>query len=283
MTLSRRFVSATLALTISTILWTGRGGLAFAGTINIGDGAAGVNPLGTLAPQDPVLVGDGTNLSVSIQGSAEVTDHILLALLIPNNTTDFFGGVNPLGAITIYPDFPGAPAATPGSSAFVGAGGFIGLGASGMTGTDQGSGFWGVYDTTTTSELNDFLDPYFSNSNNTTNFTAFDASLGVAALSNVTNYGVYTLMLTTGAMTSDNGNKALVDIAIANGLPLGTIAVALSDRPDSTVWTNAGGVNKTLIVSITDDPIATPEPASLFLIGSALTTLGARRWRKQRS
>jgi hypothetical protein len=35
----------------------------------------------------------------------------------------------------------------------------------------------------------------------------------------------------------------LVDIMIPGGLPQGSIAVALSDNLNSTVWTNDGGVN----------------------------------------
>jgi hypothetical protein len=271
MALSRRLISLMVVLQ-SLVCWVSFGGVAFAGTINIGNGATGTNPLGALFPQDPVLIGDGSDISISVQGAASVTNTILLALLVPNNTTDLFGATDPLGAITVYGSFPGAPTGT-GSSAFVGTG-FGGLGAG--SAVYHGNGFWGDYNTVTTTFLSSFLDSHFNSSNNSSNFVGFDNSLGVGALHNVGQFGVYTFAITTGPLTG-HGNEGLVDIGIAGGLPRGTIAVALDDTLDSTVWTNAGGVNAGVSVQAT--PI--PEPASLVLLGTAL--VGAYRWRKQRN
>jgi hypothetical protein len=131
----------------------------------------------------------------------------------------------------------------------------------------QGNGFWGAYNTTTNTFLHDFLDSGFNSSNNSSNFVAFDNSLGVPALNNVANFGVYTIEITTGALAPSQGNVGLVDVQIPGGLPLGSILVALDDNGDSTVWTNAGGVNQRRV----------PEPATLALLGLAFAGMGFAR------
>jgi hypothetical protein len=199
-----------------------------------------------------------------VQGSASITNQVLLGILIPNNTTNLFGGTDPLGTITLYGAFPGAPTGT-GSSAFTGTGFGLGTGSA----TYQGNGFWGAYNTTTNTFLNVFLDSGFNNSNNSSNFVAFDNSLGIPALNNVANFGVYTIAITTGPLAPNKGKVGLVDIQIPGGLPVGSILVALDDNGDSTVWTNAGGVNRRV-----------PEPATLALLGLAFVGMGFTRRRK---
>ena len=234
-----------------------------AGTINIGNGATGTNPEGTSGPGDPNLVGNGSDVSVEVQGSTSITDQVLLAILIPNDTTDLFGTTDPLGTITVYPSFPTKTPKSTGSSTFTCTG--FGLG-SGSGSCVSGEGFWGDFSGSAGTKLSSFLDSNFNSSNNMSNFTGFDASLGVPSLSSVTQYGVYTIALTTGAY-SDFG---LADIMIPGGLPQGSIVVALADNSkfDSTVWTNAAGVNST-------SPV--PEPTSLFVIGAGLLAMGLRK------
>lgn len=260
-------IKRAVLLPVAALCWAG---LASAGVINIGDGATGSDPTGTNCPPcDPVLVGNGSDLSIEIQGSAVVNNQVLLALLIPNDTTDLFGAVNPLGTIKIYGNgVPGSSTGT-GSSAFTG----TGFGLGGGTATYLGNGFWGSFATPVSPNktLSAFLDTNFSSSLSSSNFIAFDNSLGVLSLHNVPEFGVYTFAITTGALSTKKGNKPLIDIQIPGGLAQGSIAVALDDNnpPDSTVWTNAGGVNL---------PGGgggggggrVPEPGSIILLGSCL-------------
>jgi hypothetical protein len=211
---------------------------AHAGVLNIGNGATGNNPLGLDTPLDPVRIGTGSDISISVNGSGSVSSQVLLTILIPDDSADLFGGTSPLGKITSYPNFPTLSPSTTGSSAFTGTGFGLGSGS-----TYQGNGFWGDFTGNTGSaKLSGFLSSEFNNSNNGSNFSGFDASLGIPALSNVPQWGVYTFAITTGALTG-HGSNGLVDIMIPGGLPLGSIAAALSDNGDSTVWTNDGGVN----------------------------------------
>jgi hypothetical protein len=243
---------------------------ALAGTINIGNGASGSDPTGTACPPcDPVLVGSGSDVSIEVQGSASITNQVLLTILIPNDTTDLFGSNSPLGAITVYGAFPGTSTGT-GSSAFTGTG--FGLGSG--TATYQGNGFWGAYNTTTNAKLSAYLDSNFNSSNNSSNFVAFDAGLGIPALSNVSEFGVYTIAITTGPLAADKGKVGLVDIQIPGGLPDGSILVALDDNLDSTVWTNDAGVNQGSMPSV-------PEPSALLCLGTALVGLGLMYRRKR--
>jgi hypothetical protein len=260
MRIQKRSVSlAGMAFVLAT-LFGGWGG-AIAGIINIGNGASGSDPTGTNCPPcDPVLVGSGSDISIEVQGSASITNQVLLGILIPNNTTNLFGGIDPLGTITVYSSFPGGPTHL-GSSAFTGTGFGLGSGSA-----SYNNGFWGAFSTTPISnKLNAFLDSNFSNSNNAMNFVAFDNSLGITAA----DFGVYTIAITTGPLTG-KGNVGLVDIQIPGGLPLGSILVALDDNLDSTVWTNAGGVNRRV-----------PEPATLALLGLAFAGMGLSKRRKR--
>ncbi|MGH9355718.1 MAG: hypothetical protein ACRD10_06270, partial [Terriglobia bacterium] len=92
----RRIVYA-LGILVLAGGWT----VATAGIINIGNGATGTNPTGLNAPTDPVRIGNGTDISVFIQGSAAISNEVLLGVLIPNDETDVFGGVDPLGTVSI--------------------------------------------------------------------------------------------------------------------------------------------------------------------------------------
>jgi hypothetical protein len=145
-----------------------------------------------------------------------------------------------------------------------------------VRGTYKGNGFWGDFTAAPGSpKLSDFLDSNFNSSNDGPNFVGFDASLGVPSLASVTQYGVYTFAITTGPLAPSSGKVGLADIMIPGGLPQGSIAVALDDNLDSTVWTNAGGVD-------TPTPPTIPEPASLSLLSAGLISLGILYRRRRR-
>ena len=86
------------------------------------------------------------------------------------------------------------------------------------------------------------------------------------SLASVTEYGVYTLAITTGPLAQSSGKVDLVDIIIPGGLPKGSIAVALDDNLDSTVWTNAGGVDAAAAPTIS-------EPSRLSLLSAGLISV----------
>jgi len=249
---------------------------ADAGVINVGNGATGSDPLGTGTPSDPQRIGFGTDVSIEVQGSGAITTHVLMVVLIPNNTTDKFGTTNPLGTITVWNQtFPGMSTGT-GTSAFTGTG--FGLGGGSLT--YMMNGFWGDFTAQPGSpKLADALDSNLSSSLNGPNFVAFDKSLGVPALSNVMQYGVYTFDISTGPVGPHKGEVGLVDIQIPGGLPQGSIVIALDDNLDSTVWTNAGGV--TGGAGGGGGNSDAPEPSTLFVLGAGLVGLAViRRYRR---
>ncbi|HZT74860.1 MAG TPA: PEP-CTERM sorting domain-containing protein [Terriglobales bacterium] len=211
-------------------------GAAFAGTINIGNGATGSNPTGLNQPLSPVLVGNGSDISVYLQGSAAITNTFLLALIVPNVTAGT--GVNSPASLTLYGSFPGGstpcPACAIGSLTFQGT-------LSSTSGTKL-SGLGGAL-------------ANFSDSLNATNFDTFDHSAGVTPMS----FGVYTWTITTGELSGSN--HPLIDFSIPEGELNGSIFAALTDNGNSTVWTNSGGVE-------------TPEPATAALLAIGLLLAG---------
>lgn len=211
-------------------------GAAFAGTINIGDGAGGSNPTGLNQPLSPVLVGNGSDISVYLQGSAAITNTFLLALIVPNVTNGT--GVNSPDSLTLYGSFPGS--STPCSACAIGS----------LT-------YEGPLSSTSGTKLNSLGGALagFNNSLNSTNFDAFDNSVGVTP----TIFGVYTWTITTGALSGSN--NPLIDFSIPGGELNGSIFAALTDNGNSTVWTNSGGVE-------------TPEPATLALLAIGLLLAG---------
>jgi hypothetical protein len=255
-------------------------------------------PVGANAGLINIAVQDGSGISIEIQGSARVTNQVLLGILIPNNTTNFFKGTDPLGTITTSNGtFPIGASTGTGTSTFTGTG--FGLGSG--TGTYQGNGFWGDFASTPASpKLSDFLDPNFNNSLNGPNLNALDASLGVPSLASVTEFGVYTIAITTGPLAPNRGLNGGVGIQILSGLPQGTILVALDDNGNSTVlsgsglWTGPGGspAGTNTGVGGSDPPVggtpgdppggSVPEPSTVLVLGSGLLGLAFMMRRRSR-
>ena len=75
---------------------------AVAGVITIGNGAGGTNATGLVGLGDPNLIGNSGNISIYLNGSGSISNDVLLALLVPNDSTDLFGSTNPLGTIDSY-------------------------------------------------------------------------------------------------------------------------------------------------------------------------------------
>lgn len=216
------------------VLGLGLWTVASAGTINIGTGVGTKNASGTLGSGDPNLIGTGGQLSIALQGSAAANASVLLALLFPAGS-----GFNPLGGITLY-NFPWSPA-TP-----------VSAGAANQAGTLTG-GFLSQ------------LVPGFSASDNFSNFQGFDNSLGL----DTSSFSVVDWELATGPL---NGHtNPLINIDVPNGEAAGSIFVALTDNGNSTVWTNAGGVQ--------GPATSVPEPSTWVLL---LAGLGLLAWTTRR-
>ena len=222
---------------------------------------------------DPVLINTGSDFGISFNGNGNgpesITDQILLAILIPNNggknsTTSYFGSTDPVTAITAYNTYPGtADSGT--TSSFTGTG--FGLGS--KSALYQSNGFWG--DLTGTTDLHAFLGAAFSSSINISNFSTFETSLGIS----VTDFGVYTIDATTGPVSS----KGFIDVAIAGGLPVGSIVSVLTDTGYTLPWTKVAGANGP---PTTYERQPLPIPATLPLVGGGLLGLGLIALRKRR-
>ncbi len=251
---------------------------AGAGVITIGNGAGGTNATGLLGTGDPNLIGNSGNISIYLNGSGSVSKDVLLALLVPNDSSDLFASTNPLGTIESYANYSAYPkGAITGSSAFVGTGFNLGTGSAHY----KSNGFWGDY-----SPLNQFapsgknagfLGTAFNNSNSGTNFVGFDSNLNPSIAAS--DYGVYTFLITTNEALSSGG---LINIEIPNGLPVGSILAAYSDNGDSTVWTNDGGVN-TLFPTPYPAGGPLPIPATLPLTAAGGLGLLAFALRKRKA
>jgi hypothetical protein len=239
-------------------------GLAHADAIAIGNGAFNSNATGSLG-QDPNLVGNGSDISVYLNGnSSSITNQFLLILLVPNDTTNLFAS-NPLGTITTYPNYPSTTGQHAGTSAFASSGFGLGTG----TATFVAGGFWGSFTPTAGAKLSDFLGPALSDSYNGTNFTGFDSSVSVTA----TGFGVYAFTVTSGAVAKGG----LVDVTIPGGVAKGSIFDAIDDNGDTPAFTNAGG---TTVGASVDVPV--PETSSLLLLSAALSGLAVVSGVRQR-
>lgn len=204
-------------------------------------------------------MGSGSDLSIWLHGSASANSKILLALIVPNGTSAT--ALNSLGAITLYDgDYP-ASAVPPVAS--------TGTGSVSSGPTFDGTATGKLNALSACFDSNQLCFSSFSNSNQESNWTAFDAGLGVPSLASVSSYGVFSWVLQTGALSSNS----VVDISIPGGAPEGSIFSALTDAGDATPWTTSGGVNSL--------PTPTPEPTTLALFGAGLlfAGLGIRRLR----
>ena len=218
---------------------------------------------------DPVSIGFGTDFGITFNenSSGNITNQILLALLIPNNggvgaNTPYFKS-DPVTAITAYGSYPGTANLNT-SSAFTGTGFSLGTGSASY-GSD---GYWGEI-TGASTKLSSFLGAGFSNSNGMSNFVAFDAALGLST----SDFGVYTILATTGPVSS----SGFIDVQ-AGGLPIGSIVAVVTDTGYTVPWTKAGGINGTVVVA--GGPL--PIPATLPLVGAGMLGLGLLALRNRR-
>lgn len=251
-------------------------GNANAGVVNIGDGLGGSNPTGQLPPQDPVLLGDGSNISVYLNGSGTISTTMLIALLVPNDTTNLYTS-DPFGAISVYADYPSLTNEQSGSSALVGNDSTFGLSSS-----PDNNGFWGSWVTNNSGReklagfLNQNHGEKFSSSVNGSNVSALESYVGVS--DSTGEFGVYTVAISVPQALSRN---ALINVAIPGGLPVGTVVAGLTDNGNSTPWTNSGGSNVPQVPVVPAGPL--PIPATLPLVGGGLLGLGALAMRRRRT
>ena len=238
-----------------------------ADSVAIGTGANTADALGNLSPQDPNRIGNGTDFSFYVHGSASINNSFLLVVFVPNDETNIFP-TDPLGTISVFSSYNGAittntPTST-GSSAlatpstttnFSGTPQTLqtiyGLGSGSLTST---TGFYGDIESTSGStKPGSLLGIGLSPSTNMSNVFGWASSQISGLSSSDPDFGTYVFLINTGPVPVGG----LIDIQ-SSGFPMGSYLSAVTDNGDATPNTTSGGVDAALV----------PEPGSLALMGT---------------
>ena len=220
---------------------------------------------------DPnIVTGNHVTIYQNSGGASPLIQPQLLFFAVPNDTTDIFGGTDPISTVTYTNPFPGGTVTT-GSSGAIGAGQF------GINDRPAGSTFF--YGNMTSGDIYSFLGlsgPGVDASNNVSNYMTEDVALGVTA----DNWGIYGVAL-SGQTLDANG---VVDALLSTLLPKGTLAAAYGkDGPgaDAKVYVNPF-TEADVIAGGTPLPVPEPSTLSLMSLGAVgLALLGAIRARRE--
>ena len=203
----------------------------------------------------------GNELGLYIpSNSVSAISQELLVFLVPNDTTDILGGVNPLGTITLYdssltkiPESTSSAFATPTNASSFG----LGTGSLTYSGAD---GFYGsITSNSGSNKVGTDLGIGLSDSINMSNVTS-------ESNSGTDTFGVYVFLITANMSGQD-----ILDIKVNGGLKTGTFVTAVTDTGLSNPNSSAGVAEGS----------AVPEPGSLplavSLVGLIAMLLYSRR------
>lgn len=226
--------------------------------LHIGNGTGGVCPTGHEpgCPTHPNFSLGGSSLSVYFNSNQPTTlsSPFVLVLGLP----DWTGPAPAIASVFWYPTWPGSGTSVPAS--LIGFRGYLSPGEEAYS----KAGYQGA-----------------NNSNNFTNWSgAVQSLLGLAP-------SYFSLFAYRLDHTFSAGE--LFDVSWGSALPLGTFAIAYgcdggysNNGPEGTTVQCTGGTGKTYATPFTHAGMVTPEPATIALLGAALTAISWARRRKVR-